>query len=33
MNVSAAFFDDPPPGGEAGQPFYGLWDYEGIGYT
>jgi len=29
MNVEAPFFNDPPnPGGEAGQPFHGLWEFE-----
>jgi hypothetical protein len=28
--IEAPFFDDPPnPGGTPGEPFYGLWDYEG----
>jgi len=31
MNVEAAFFDDPGnPDGEVGQPFHGLWEYEGL---
>jgi len=31
MNVDAVFFDDPGnPGGEVGQPFLGLWEYEGL---
>lgn len=30
MEVSAPFFNDPPaPPGPSGQPFPGLWDYEG----
>lgn len=29
MNVTAPFFNDPKPDGPSGQPFYGLWDYEG----
>ena len=30
ISVSAPFFNDPPnPAGEIGDPFYGLWDYEG----
>ena len=30
MNITAPFFNDPPPpGGVPGQPYYGLWDYEG----
>uniref|UniRef100_A0A4W5MKB6 Uncharacterized protein n=1 Tax=Hucho hucho TaxID=62062 RepID=A0A4W5MKB6_9TELE len=30
MQVSAPFFNDPPgPSGPPGQPFPGLWDYEG----
>ncbi|KAK8744164.1 hypothetical protein OTU49_001028, partial [Cherax quadricarinatus] len=28
MNVTAPFYNDPAPDGPAGQPFYGLWDYE-----
>ena len=31
ISVDAPFFNNPPkPPGEAGDPFYGLWDYEGI---
>ena len=31
MEVKAIFFDDPKnPGGVVGQPFHGLWEYEGI---
>jgi hypothetical protein len=31
ISVDAPFFNDPPnPAGEVGDPFYGLWDYEGI---
>ncbi len=31
LSITAPFFDDPDdPGGEKGQPFHGLWDYEGI---
>ncbi|XP_064352392.1 UPF0462 protein C4orf33 homolog isoform X3 [Camelus dromedarius] len=30
MDLNAPFFDDPPaPHHEAGQPFDGLWKYEG----
>lgn len=30
IRVDAPFFNDPGnPGGEPGQPFNGLWDYEG----
>lgn len=30
MNVEGKFFNDPPnPGGVAGEPFMGLWDFEG----
>ncbi|KAK3099275.1 hypothetical protein FSP39_001969 [Pinctada imbricata] len=30
ITVTGPFFDDPPnPGGAPGQPFDGLWDYEG----
>lgn len=30
VHVRAPFFNDPPnPGGKPGQPFPGLWDYEG----
>ena len=30
IQVTAPFFGDPPnPGGEPGQPFPQLWDYEG----
>lgn len=33
MQVIAPFFDDPgAPAGPPGQPFPGLWDYEG-GYS
>ncbi|XP_068227156.1 uncharacterized protein [Palaemon carinicauda] len=29
LGIEAPFFNDPPaPPGPAGQPFYGLWDYE-----
>ena len=29
--MKAPFFNDPPnPGGPPGEPFPGLWDYEGI---
>ncbi|XP_042233602.1 uncharacterized protein LOC121873859 isoform X3 [Homarus americanus] len=28
LNVTAPFYNDPAPNGTAGQPFYGLWDYE-----
>ncbi|KAG8505395.1 UPF0462 protein C4orf33 [Galemys pyrenaicus] len=32
LEVCAPFFNDPPaPAGEPGQPFNGLWDYEGEG--
>jgi hypothetical protein len=28
--MNAPFFNDPPnPGGPAGEPFPGLWEYEG----
>lgn len=31
MQVTAPFFNDPPaPAGPPGQPFPGLWDYEGM---
>ncbi len=31
MLVEAVFFDDPSnPGGTPGEPFPGLWDYEGL---
>ena len=31
LMIAAPFFNDPPnPGGPPGEPFYGLWDYEGI---
>uniref|UniRef100_A0A8D0SZQ3 Uncharacterized protein n=1 Tax=Sus scrofa TaxID=9823 RepID=A0A8D0SZQ3_PIG len=31
MEVNAPFFDDPLASpGEAGQAFYGLWEYEGV---
>lgn len=31
IRVDAPFFNDPGnPGGQPGQPFDGLWDYEGI---
>lgn len=29
MIVEGKFFGDPNPGGEAGQPFMGLWNHEG----
>lgn len=30
MQVTAPFFNDPPaPAGPPGEPFPGLWDYEG----
>jgi hypothetical protein len=30
MSVDAPFFNDPPsPGPTSGEPFYGLWNYEG----
>ena len=30
MNVQSPFFNDPSdPGGIPGQPFLGLWNYEG----
>ena len=30
MDVEGQFFNDPPnPGGAAGEPFMGLWDFEG----
>ena len=30
MKVAAPFFNDPGnPGGEPGEPFPGLWDWEG----
>lgn len=30
MEVQAPFFNDPPaPAGAPGEPFPGLWDYEG----
>lgn len=33
MRVESTFFNDPGnPGGEPGQPFQNLWDYEGIQY-
>lgn len=33
MEVCAPFFNDPPaPSGPSGQPFPGLWDYEGKRY-
>ncbi|XP_060134583.1 UPF0462 protein C4orf33 homolog isoform X1 [Zootoca vivipara] len=28
IEVCAPFFNDPPPPGEPGKPFNGLWDYE-----
>ncbi|XP_031322002.1 UPF0462 protein C4orf33 homolog isoform X1 [Camelus dromedarius] len=34
MDLNAPFFDDPPaPHHEAGQPFDGLWKYEGTDST
>jgi len=31
MQVTAPFFNDPPaPAGPPGEPFPGLWDYEGM---
>ena len=31
MRVTAPFFNDPGnPGGEPGQPFQNLWEYEGL---
>ena len=31
MTVQGKFFNDPAnPGGVEGQPFMGLWDFEGI---
>ena len=31
MNVEGKFFNDPKnPGGVAGQPFLGLWEFEGM---
>ena len=31
LSVNAPFFNDPPnPGGQVGEPLYGLWEYEGI---
>ena len=31
MSVKAPFFNDPPnPGGRVGQPFFGLWEFEGL---
>lgn len=34
MEVNAPFFDDPLASpGEAGQAFYGLWEYEGTDST
>jgi hypothetical protein len=31
MSVRAPFFNDPPnPGGQVGQPFFGLWEFEGL---
>ncbi len=31
MHVEGKFFNDPPnPGGIPGQPFFGLWEFEGI---
>ena len=33
MIVQSPFFDDPRnPGGAPGQPFFGLWEYEGDYY-
>jgi hypothetical protein len=30
MDVEGEFFNDPQnPGGAAGEPFMGLWDFEG----
>jgi hypothetical protein len=30
ISVAAPLFNDPPkPPGEVGEPFYGLWNYEG----
>lgn len=30
MSVEGKFFNDPPnPGGTPGEPFMGLWDFEG----
>ena len=30
LQIEAPFFNDPPnPGGAPGEPFDGLWDYEG----
>ena len=29
MNVTAPFYKDPAPSGTPGEPFYGLWEYEG----
>lgn len=31
MHVEGTFFNDPSnPGGVPGEPFMGLWDYEGL---
>jgi hypothetical protein len=28
--IEAPFYDDPGASGKIGEPFYGLWHYEGI---
>ena len=29
ISVDAPFFNDPPPPGKTGEPYYGLWEFEG----